>query len=805
VPITRNYRIGLAGGRKAVVRTSESVASGALAGVAALALGTAAAGSTSSSGDGVTYALNSTTEYEAVVVGDFPSTHGLHVDHSHPPRWFGAADIVAVQDGAWSDNATWDLGRPPAAGEIVHIPTKLTFSPGGTRKIVTQLLAVNDGGELVGDFSGVADPTTDKLTVTFPDTAINTTLDYAQFGNGLLVVGGKFTVKGKAKTTWGRLAAEVTAGQTTITLASAPTGWFAGDKVVIGDSRQLGVEFFNEASASHYLNTQFSVMTVDSVAGAVVTFTGAIPYDHKGAEDNEGAITFYPVALNLTRNVAFESENPAGTRGHSLYHGRPEVTREYLEFRDMGRSTLAAWDNFSGTTAGTNQQGRYPHHDHHLIGPAGLAAEVPQSTMVGCSIHNAFDNGTEPPRWLYTVHGSHYGLYEDCVGFNCTGSGFVTEDGDETGNTFDGVAILGVWSKGTGENSRGADLRDVAHAGSGFWFGGVENVVTNCFAGCCPKGYSVVPYMQKLPSAVKLPSAKGKDPYSGDPADYTTVHGQFRPMNTFSGNEAGGRLVTGIDIWKLGTASGLTDDNPTQALSTVSGLKVWHAEHSGFYNYMTRNLTFSACTFRNDFFKLRNNQGNGICFFQSDYVASDFRITNCDVQGFVVGFFVNAGLDGMTVTGGTWSNYRDFEVRPTWAAGTTAADVPARTLTLDGITFVDPVCDTFSNYGPSPQGAVVLNGAIHAYSANLVHDDIVYLSNHGGNDYRLYYPDHQGSGDALLQTLASGAINIIWGATNAGATNATSFALDGKCFGNKITPGGTTTLTRVVADAEVLP
>jgi hypothetical protein len=779
VAVVKDYRIEAAGGLRLRVRTSAAFSDTGQMSGAGTSAGAFVGAYESSGTDGVTYALNSTTEYEAVIVGDFPSTHGLHVDHSHPPRWFGAADIVAVQDGAWDSNATWDLGRPPAAGEIVHIPAKLTFQTGGNRKLVTQLLVANDGGEIVGDFSAV----TDVLEIVGADVAIDTAADYAQFGNGLLVVGsGKITLKGKPKTTWGRLAAEVSAGATSFTLAAAPTDWAAGDRVVLQDSRQVKWDLFYTEEPGHLANQQYEERVIDSVAGAVVTVTAAFTYAHGGAKDKDGVVTYYPAAMNLTRNVKVYSETPSGARWHLLSHGRCVVDVRHCEIRDTGRSKQAAWNNFSGTTAGSNQQGRYGGwHFHHTIGPAGLASDVPQFRFEGNACWNQTTVGVTPPRWGITVHGSHYGLVKDNVLFHWSGAGLVLEDGDEYENTIQGNCVFLVPSTGTGENQRGAN--DVAHSSQLYWARSGESRFIDNYASGAEHGYAFLPYLNFNLVEVRVPSAKGNDPYSGVAADYTVIDTQHRPLLEFTGNEVGGHTDVGMTIWKMGSTGFAT--HADQAESLVLDHKCWHVGHSQFYNYMTRNITFRNLVARNDFTKLRAGQGRGTAFFTSDYVQEDVLIDQSDIQGFVIGWLVNFGTT-QACTDTVWCNHSDVVVKPTWGAGTTAENIPPRALTFTDCTFPDPTCDFWENYGVLAREPFVMDGRIPAYSVNLIHDDVTQSINHNGttDDYRLLYLEQLGS--AVLEQTQTSGITTVLGSPDSGKTNTQNLADNGVCHSDYI-------------------
>ena len=63
--------------------------------------------------------------------------------------------------------------------------------------------------------------------------------DPDQFGTGITVL-GKVTMHGSVKTpTFVRLATEPRAGQTTLTLSAAVSGWQLGDRLVLPDTRHM--------------------------------------------------------------------------------------------------------------------------------------------------------------------------------------------------------------------------------------------------------------------------------------------------------------------------------------------------------------------------------------------------------------------------------------------------------------------------------------------------------------------------------------------------------------------------------------
>src|SRR6185436_17957970 len=110
--------------------------------------------------------------------------------------------------------------------------------------------------------------------------------------------------------------------------------------------------------------------------------------------------------------VVFRSQNPAGTRGHSIFVSRANVDIRYAAFVDMGRTTIQRLNitQFSSdgkvASVGTNQIGRYAIHFHHLFGPATTPANGYQYTLVGNVIERA-------AKWGVTIHNTHYGLVKD--------------------------------------------------------------------------------------------------------------------------------------------------------------------------------------------------------------------------------------------------------------------------------------------------------------------------------------------------------------------------------------------------------
>jgi hypothetical protein len=706
-----------------------------------------------------------------VVVGSDESGHGWHIERNHyEGRHLDAVDNVAVQAGDWSDNATWSLGHPPTASEGARVPAGIPLrvsASANTSLTVTQGLLVNTDGDFEVDLS--ASPS-NTFTITIADAAINTSIDPNQYGHSVIGLGRR-VMKGAPKTHAVRMN-EVTAGATTLTFRSAVTGWLPGDRLVLPDTRQhTNATRPENGSADH--TRHIDLVTVATVAGDGLscTLTAPTSFAHEGARDKDGNIDYYPPCCNLTRNVKIESANVNGTRGMTLDHGRAEIDIEHVEHHNLGRSRIDPWSNASGSTPGTNQQGRYPIHAHHLIGPLGLDAGTPQFTYKGCPVWTDMAVAdSDLPRWALAVHGAHYGLVQDCVGFNVSGATFVTEDGSEYMNEFDNCYALRVPFTGTGEVGRGD--QDVAHTSSGLWFGSYGNKVTNCYANDCFSGYMYIP-LAFDGHAKKLPAYKGADPYSGAPSDYVVTNIRRMSVVQFDDNEAGGTVNTGITLWKLWNDGfdRITDATPQP--SYFNRLAVWHAHNQGYYNYMTDSAVFDGYVVRGSFSHLQNRSSALCGMAASDYVQHEFTLVNGDVQGCYRGYQTSP-LGNQTVEDTYFCCYMGIHNTPIYGAGTDARMMPTRDLIVRNCTFDDaPSQPTFGD-GFGPQGYLDVPGNVHAYSRGGLTRSRVYVYDWDGvpgDDFRVYAAEQAGDAVVPLNVFQNPAFMLLNGSPVEGLTN----------------------------------
>ena len=275
-----------------------------------------------------------------------------------------------------------------------------------------------------------------------------------------------------------------------------------------------------------------------------MTLTSPLAYDHKGARDATGAVEFLPHVGNISRNVIVRSENPAGTRGHTMFISHADIDIRYAAFKELGRTRMgtvnsAEFDS-EGRAArtGTNQIGRYAVHFHHDFGPKQTPANGYQFTLVG----NAVDDS---PKWGITVHRSHYGLIQDNVVYNTRGAGIVTEDGSESFNVFD--HNFSMRSAGSREPAQGNGYSGMVNPGadgSAFWFRGPNNYVRNNVAANASESGFALPVTAL--GTVRAPRFKGADTSSA--SESVQLDTARASVLEFTNNEAYGAIRNGARL-----------------------------------------------------------------------------------------------------------------------------------------------------------------------------------------------------------------------------------------------------------------
>jgi uncharacterized protein DUF4082/Big-like domain-containing protein/G8 domain-containing protein len=556
--------------------------------------------------------------------------------------------VQSVASGNWSSASTWQGGQIPTANHVVRIAAghtvtindtsavaytiavdgKLAFATTvNTRLKVTNLQVM--AGEMGMGTPGVLEIGTAAAPIAANVTAeliiANSPLggsvaDPEQFGTGLMVF-GRMTAHGTPRTpTFLRLATEPRAGNTTLTLSQAVSGWQPGDRIVLPDTRHIKE---SEVTGGGWINAvnQWEERTVQSISadGRTITLTSALQFDHLGARDLNGVLDFLPHAGNLTRNLILRSESATGTRGHTIATHMANVDIRYALFKDLGRTTYLPLN----TT--TNHIGRYPVHMHHLSGPLPTPTNGFQFTLVG----NAVDGGSVETKfkWGVAVHGSHYGLLQDNVVYNYNGAAIATEDGSESFNVFDHNFAL----RGMGEPNDSVSEARMAMGteGVGFWFRGPNNYVRNNVAAnyqnpTTEAAYGFVIQLRYLGN-ISVPNSKG----AMDSTQFTTRNGNNMPILQFENNEAYGAMQGGFTLWWVSSQ----DPQPGAGgqESIIRNLKLWNIYNKTVYMYPSQKVTFDGLKIRGNFTSASRCCGNGVYF--ADYSSKGIIIRNSDIQG----------------------------------------------------------------------------------------------------------------------------------------------------------------------------
>jgi hypothetical protein len=440
--------------------------------------------------------------------------------------------VRSARSGPWSDPQTWEGGKAPAAGckvlirdghavvydvapeqviRSLHIDGTLRFADDRSTRLDVGLIRVGAGGGTAEEgFDCDAHLTEAKgpraaLLVGTPDRPIDarhTALIRLHFVEGMdrescpavVCCGGRLEMHGAPLSrTWLKLGAKAKAGDATVTLVEAVTGWRPGDRVILTSTTRQNktLKTFRDSTRD---NTQTEERFIKAIDGVKVVLDKPLAFDHIADGDYRGEVA------NLSRNVVVESADPQKGRGHTMYHRGSGGSISYAEFRHLGKEGVL---------------GRYALH-YHLCGDT-----MRGSSVVGASI---WDSGN---RWL-TIHGTNYLVVRDCVGYQSVGHGFFMEDGTEVYNVLDrNLAVQAYIAKPLPKQALPFDRND----GSGFWWANSLNAFTrNVAADCDEYGY----FFQ----AAKVP---GFDPVlpvrqpdgSRKPTDIRTL-----PFLRFEDNEA---------------------------------------------------------------------------------------------------------------------------------------------------------------------------------------------------------------------------------------------------------------------------
>ncbi|HLW64612.1 MAG TPA: G8 domain-containing protein [Gemmataceae bacterium] len=383
--------------------------------------------------------------------------------------------VRSAKSGNWSAASTWEDGKVPAAqarvlireghrvlydvqsdqvirsiniaGELSFAADKDTRLDVGLIKIQANEYVSEEGFDCDAHFT-VKDLQKPKpaLVVGTPEKPINAKhtalirLHYIPGMNkescpAIICCGGRMDFHGAPMNrTWVKLGETAKPNDTTITLAENVTGWKTGDHVIVTATT---THEDNGKAKPPYTEERI----IQAIEGTKITLDRPLAFEHLGSGDYRGEVA------NLSRNVIVESADPAGERGHTMYHRNSAGSISYAEFRHLGKAGVL---------------GRYALH-YHLVGDT-----MRGSYVIGASIWDSAN------RWL-TIHGTNYLIVRDNVGYQSAGHGYYLEDGTEVYNVLDrNLAVGAKRAKKLPKQALPFDQND----GAGFWWANSLNTFT---------------------------------------------------------------------------------------------------------------------------------------------------------------------------------------------------------------------------------------------------------------------------------------------------------------------------------------
>lgn len=668
------------------------------------------------------------------VFGDDGEHDGHHV--------VGLVPLDAVthtaSGGRWTDTTAWEE-ESPDDGARVHVPAETTLTldattarletlrvdgtlrvdPETATQLLVETLVVTGSGRL--ELGSDGSPARDA-TVTFLDPGpIDESGDPERIGRGLLTLpGATVRVRGVEKTPFVELASAATGGDGRLTLAETPTGWTAGDRVVVPG-----------LSPDRNEDEERTLAAVGAVDGASVRLDEPLEYDHVPPKADLPAYV-----VNLDRTVRLQSENDrTKRRGHVMFMSR-DVDVAAAGFYGLGRTDKSR--PFTDPTNGVppkdaepNPQARYACH-FHRTGPTVGDPRVVRDCVVWGS-----------PGWGYVNHDSHV-RFEDNVSYQVFGAGFVAEIGTEAGTFERNFALR---SHGSGSVPDGRQFRegnegaidDFGHGGYGFWFQGPGVAVEeNVAAGHRHHGFV---YWTRAKPDRAVP-ADDIDGVTGELANFPVERVEGQPDLVQSDRVEDGKVPSsfvtfrsfrdntvfasggGLDISRhqfsasherldaYSVVDGFTAFNLGRHFSQWDHLRVPNSR-GGQGGYNGISVRYSAnVRIRDAHLVAGDGAGHGVGV-NRNHAPSNVRVEESTIEGFTVG--VRAAPRGESPITGTLDNEVDVQV----VGGTTDRRwTPAQQVDIDaefgaggranvfmGIEHDDDLYGLFS-----PEGGVTLNG-----------------------------------------------------------------------------------------------
>ena len=471
-------------------------------------------------------------------------------------------------------------------------------------------------------------------------TDIDRAWDPLGFSRGL-ISHGEVSIRGANKTGYATVT-EALKGQQSITLSSVPADWRKNDKLVLS-----GFEY-----------GQHEELTLDRIEGSTVYFKEALKFDHKlpeGYVDAEKAFEFHLV--NVSRNAVLESEAlgildangkyDPDRMAHVMFMHSDKVSVQYAssyngrtdKLRPLIPSEVINGVLKSGT--GENVSGRYAWNFYKTGIDTALPALIKGSVAMGSQ------------GWGFVNHNSNVAM-DSNIAYNVVGAGFVEATGVGVGVMQNNLAIHSIGSGfGLYEHALVTGIREQSygHEGYGFWFQGsgmkaINNIALNQAGhGMMFFTYTVNQVFTQL-SKLDFLTREEKERIAGinpslpekerdrllENARINVSDIPFLVDGLISyGNKAGGYV---FETWHHQMSA---RHNVNSVVRNVYAwvLKKDYAWGGGFYNPLTRNVTFENIHLMSN--KFDPNIGTAMIH---QINTENFTYRNIRVEGFMEGITI---------------------------------------------------------------------------------------------------------------------------------------------------------------------
>lgn len=430
----------------------------------------------------------------------------------------------------------------------------------------------------------------------------------------IVCCGGRMDIHGAPmERTWVKLPYQTAkVGEARMVMPYPLPGWKEGDRIIVtGTTRQFGYigtrhrKSGDDNSVADNPTTEERVITrmrhwggIDSKL-QIVSLDKPLKFDHLGAGEYRAEVA------NLSRNIVVESADPAGVRGHTMYHVDSAGSISYAEFRHLGKRGVL---------------GKYPIH-YHLVDQS-----MRGSSLIGLSVWDSHN------RWV-TVHGTQFLVVKDCVGYKSVGHGYFLEDGTEVYNIFDrNLAVQALDGDPLPEQVLPYDN----NLGSGFWWANSLNSFTRNVAAECDEDGFRLEVVERKDFDPNLDILQADGSYQR--TDIRTL-----PFVRFDDNEAHCQRLFGINLG--GFAGGSFDDEDSDVEGVgpdyqhpfiLRNTKVWDthwAFHIGSPCVKIQDADLHDCAYglwrcvmhRHEYLRLNFSQVNTTVFFPRGSNDADYK------------------------------------------------------------------------------------------------------------------------------------------------------------------------------------